>query len=103
MDWTRMAQEDEDSVVGSCKHNNDPLGYITFWEFLVLLSNCWLLVKLASLVVTHGKSGSSKLFYGTGKHVVSWTRLLQNMAEFFPGSFFLLQMAPRAWLHLTLL
>lgn len=61
MDWTRLAQEDEDSVVGSCKHNNDSLGYITFWEFLVLLSNCWLLVKLTSLVVTqpykktHGK------------------------------------------------
>jgi hypothetical protein len=45
MDWTRLAQEDADSVVGSCEHSKDPLGFIKFWEFLVLLSDCWLLVK----------------------------------------------------------
>jgi hypothetical protein len=44
-DWTRLAQEEEDSVVGACGHSNDPLGSIKFWEFLVWLSNCWLLVK----------------------------------------------------------
>jgi hypothetical protein len=32
-------------VVGSLEHSNDPLDFIKFWEFLVLLSTCWLLVK----------------------------------------------------------
>jgi hypothetical protein len=40
MDWTRLAQEDADSVVGSLEHSNDPLDFIKFWEFLVLLSTC---------------------------------------------------------------
>jgi hypothetical protein len=44
-DWTRLAQENADSVVGSGEYSNDPLGFIIFREFLMLLSNCWLFVK----------------------------------------------------------
>jgi hypothetical protein len=30
-------------VGGSCEHGNEPSGFIKYWEFFELLSNCWFL------------------------------------------------------------